>query len=113
MFTQVFKLFLPAEQKLCHPFLSRLAESGRPMDQLVAQVIGLAVGSCANYAQGTFSIHFGWNSIDEDLAVAHIVDFYLDDDRAKERAEIIKLSQRDDPESLKLLMGYVREAQSQ
>ena len=35
-----------------HEFLSRLVASGRPIKELAAQVIGLAVGSSVNYAQG-------------------------------------------------------------
>ncbi|GJJ14559.1 hypothetical protein Clacol_008824 [Clathrus columnatus] len=76
-------------------YLSKLAATKRPMDVLVAQVIGLAVGSSVNYAQ----------------AVTQVIDFYLDDARASERAEIIRLAQKDDPASFTLLQGYVREAQ--
>lgn len=46
------------------------------------------------------------------LAVAQVVDFYLDDKYAKERAEIIKLVQKDDAASMDLIVGYVKEAQS-
>jgi len=81
-------------EKLCNPFLRRLAESGRPMNELTAQVIGLAVGSSVNYAQ----------------AAVHVVDFYLDDERVEERAEIVKLVNKDDNDSKELLLGYVREA---
>ncbi|GJJ13725.1 hypothetical protein Clacol_007981 [Clathrus columnatus] len=76
-------------------YLSKLATTKRPMNVLIAQVIGLAVGSSVNYAQ----------------AVTQVIDFYLDDTRASERAEIIRLAQRDDPASFALLEGYVREAQ--
>lgn len=41
-----------------------------------------------------------------------MVDFYLDDARAAERAEIVKLVQRDDAEAIELLHGYIREGQS-
>ena len=41
-----------------------------------------------------------------------MVDFYLDDARAAERAKIIELSNKDDAASLELIRGYVREAQS-
>ena len=35
-----------------YQFLSKLAAAGRPLNELVATVISLAVGSCADYAQG-------------------------------------------------------------
>ena len=46
------------------------------------------------------------------VAVAQVVDFYLDDARSAERQKIIELAKRDDAASLELLKGYVREAQS-
>ena len=39
-------------QKECYDFLGRLSASGKPIDDLVACVIGLAVGSSVNYSQG-------------------------------------------------------------
>ncbi|KAF8878552.1 heme peroxidase [Infundibulicybe gibba] len=42
----------PATEKPYFPFLSTLAETGRPLNELVATVVGLAVGSSVNYAQG-------------------------------------------------------------
>ncbi|KAI0081382.1 heme peroxidase [Panus rudis PR-1116 ss-1] len=95
IFNAVTSLFRATDEKLCYPFLRKLADTGRPMDELVAQVIGLAVGSSVNYAQ----------------AVAQVVDFYLDDERAPERAEIIALIDKTDADSAELLRGYVREAQ--
>ncbi|EJC98652.1 heme peroxidase [Fomitiporia mediterranea MF3/22] len=82
------------DHKECHDFLARLASSGRPTNQLVGCVIGLAVGSSVNYAQAT----------------AQVIDFYLSDERAKERAQIIELCKRNDGEAEELLKGYVREA---
>lgn len=84
----------PTPPKECSEFLQRLAASGRPTRDLVACVIGLAVGSSVNYAQ----------------AVAQVVDFYLGDDRAQERAALINICKRDDAKSKELLRGYVREA---
>ena len=52
LFSAVQNIIWPADKKPCYPFLSRLAESGRPMKDLVGNVIGLAVGSSVNYAQG-------------------------------------------------------------
>lgn len=78
------------------PFLQRLAALKRPIGDLVANVNSLAVGSSVNFAQ----------------ALAQIVDFYLDDARAKERAAIVALCQKPagDSASTNLLKGYVREA---
>ena len=39
-----------------------------------------------------------------------VVDFYLDDKRQKERAEIVTLSNDNRPEAWSRLTGYVREA---
>ena len=38
-----------------------------------------------------------------------MVDFYLDDAREKERAQILQLVKKTDPASVELLNGYVRE----
>jgi cytochrome P450 len=62
------------------------------MDELSYNVFGLIVASVANYAQ----------------AMTHVVDFYLDEERAKERKHIKSLVM--DPDSDELLAGYVREA---
>jgi linoleate 10R-lipoxygenase len=42
----------PQGEKPYYPFLSKLAAAGRPLNELVATVVGLAVGSSVNYAQG-------------------------------------------------------------
>ncbi|KAF9039702.1 heme peroxidase [Hymenopellis radicata] len=84
----------PQSEKPCYPFLSKLSETGRPLNELVATVVGLAVGSSVNYAQ----------------AAVHVLDFYLDDSHEQERIQILKLVQSDDSKSTDLLRGYVREA---
>ena len=78
-------------------FMARLAESGRPVKEVVAEIVGLSVGSSVNYAQ----------------ALAQVVDFYLDEARAKELAEIKVLITKTDEASKERLRGYVREAQSE
>ncbi|KAL0577268.1 hypothetical protein V5O48_004725 [Marasmius crinis-equi] len=82
--------------KPCGPFLKRLAETGRPVNELVATVVGLAVGSSVNYAQ----------------AAVHVIDFYLDEERAEQRTKIIQLAKASatDTASMETLRGYVREA---
>jgi linoleate 10R-lipoxygenase len=83
--------------KPCEPFLTELVNTGRPIDELVASINSMAVGSSANYAQ----------------ACTQVIDFYLDDDRTVERAEIIKLVKRprDDKDAERKLIGYIKEAQ--
>jgi len=88
------RMIFSEEQRRCYPFMRRLAKLGMDMDTMVANVIGLTVGSTVNYAQ----------------AVTQVVDFYLDDERAPEREEIAKLVHKDDSKSMELLRGYVREA---
>lgn len=61
---------------------------------MVANVVSIAVGSSVNYSQ----------------AAAQVVDFYLDESREKERADIVALCNRDDADAKELLKGYVREA---
>jgi len=82
------------EQKPCYPFLSKLVKSGRPLNELLGNIIGVAVGASVNYAQ----------------SAVHVIDFYLDDTREKERKHIIELSNRKDTQSAELLQGYVCEA---
>jgi len=92
--SNVSKYFWPPTDKPCYEFLSKLSDTGRPLNELVATVVGLAVGSSVNYAQ----------------AAVHVVDFYFDDAREQERIQILKLVQSDDSKSTELLRGYVREA---
>ena len=86
--------FSQSSKQAWYPFLKSLGDTGRPTDQLMGNILGLAVGASANYAQ----------------AAVHVVDFYLDDGRAKERAEIVRLVSVGDEHSTELLRGYVREA---
>ncbi|KAF9492298.1 heme peroxidase [Pleurotus eryngii] len=84
----------PETEKPWYPFLSTIASTGRPLDELIGNIVGLAIASSVTIAQGA----------------VHTVDFYLDDGRAKERVEIIRLVKKDDAQSTELLQGYVREA---
>ncbi|KAL4262777.1 Heme peroxidase [Pleurotus pulmonarius] len=84
----------PETEKPWYPFLSTIASTGRPLDELIGNIVGLAIASSVTIAQGA----------------VHTVDFYMDDARAKERAEIIRLVKKDDAQSTELLQGYVREA---
>jgi hypothetical protein len=84
----------PQGEKPCYPFLSKLSDGGRPLNELVATVVGLAVGSSVNYAQ----------------AAVHVIDVYLDEKHETERNHIRQLAASTDPSSTELLRGYVREA---
>ncbi|KAJ7160328.1 heme peroxidase [Mycena filopes] len=90
----VSKYLWPQVDKPWYSFIRKLAETGRPVNELVGMVISFAVGSSVNYAQ----------------AAVYVVDFYMDDSHAKERAQILDLVQRDDAKSTETLRGYVREA---
>ncbi|KAJ6544684.1 hypothetical protein DFH09DRAFT_1088549, partial [Mycena vulgaris] len=46
----VSKLFWTPSEKPCYPFLRRLSDTGKPLNQLVATVVGLAVGLSADQA---------------------------------------------------------------
>ncbi|KAF8957351.1 heme peroxidase [Flammula alnicola] len=91
---KAFSFVWPPNEKPYYPFLSKMSETGRPIDQLIGIILGVAVGSSVNYAQ----------------AAVHVIDFYLDDAQAKERAHIIKLVNSNDQQSAELLRGYVCEA---
>ena len=96
MAARATSLVWPPNSKPCYPYLSTLAETGRPADQLIGITLGLVVGSSVNLAQ----------------AAVNVVDFYLDDSHAAERAQIIKLVNMNDQRSADLLRGYVCEAMS-
>ena len=83
-------------RKPAHAFLARLHETKRHTSATAAQVVGLAAGSAMSFAQ----------------AAAQIVDFYMDDARAKERAALVQLAQVESPDAEQeaLFLGYVREA---
>ena len=64
--SRVSGFFWPQEHKSYYPFLSKLSDTGRPVDELVAMVVGLAVGSSVNEAQGNLEAGGGftyWLSI--------------------------------------------------
>jgi hypothetical protein len=84
----------PATEKPNYPFHSAMAATGRPLDQIVGNVIGVSVGGAVNHAQGAINV----------------VDFYLDEKREPERRKIIELARKTDAASTELLRGYVREA---
>ncbi|KAF5370929.1 hypothetical protein D9615_009815 [Tricholomella constricta] len=84
----------PPNSKPSYPFLSKLAATGRPLDELLGNILGVAVGASVNYAQ----------------AAVHVIDFYLDDARTTEREHIIELVNQQDSNSVALLRGYVCEA---
>ncbi|TFK61201.1 heme peroxidase [Pluteus cervinus] len=91
---QVSSYIWPATTKPCYPFLSKLSDTGRPLNELVAMVVGLAVGSSVSYAH----------------AALQVIDFYLDDAREKDRLAILKLVQFESAENTELIRGYAREA---
>ncbi|KAJ7364548.1 hypothetical protein DFH08DRAFT_798879 [Mycena albidolilacea] len=87
--SHLVNLFGTSSQKLCHPFLdSRFSES------------------CSRYSH-----FYRLNTFLNRRAAAVHVDFYLDDARAHERRQIIKLLRSDDESDRDdVLNGYLREA---
>lgn len=55
---------------------------------------------------------FGSPLLNYFLAAVHVIDFYLDEKHSAQKADIVRLVQRDDMQSLELVRGYVREAMS-
>jgi len=90
----ISSFFWPSKDKPWYPFLNRLAETGRPLDELIGNILGVTVGASTNHAHATINV----------------IDFYLDDARKKERAHIAQLIEKPDSESEALLFGYVCEA---
>lgn len=52
VFAHVTSYFSSPSDKPYVAFLKQLADSGKGIDAIVANVIGLAIGSSVNYAQG-------------------------------------------------------------
>ncbi|CUA69779.1 hypothetical protein RSOLAG22IIIB_08699 [Rhizoctonia solani] len=80
-----------------HPsdaFHKALLASKKPINDLVAIVLGMLITSTVNFAQ----------------AASQMVDFYLDEARKTERDELVRLATKTDAESTQLLIGYYREA---
>ncbi|PPQ84052.1 hypothetical protein CVT26_013955, partial [Gymnopilus dilepis] len=90
----VVSFFWPPQDKPWYPFLSRLAQSGRPLDEILGEILGIAVGASVNHGH----------------ALVNVVDFYLDDARKAEREHIVELVKHNDAECQALLWGYVNEA---
>jgi linoleate 10R-lipoxygenase len=108
----VNKYLWPPTDKPFYPFLSKLCDTGRPLGELVGMVISLSVGSCLDMAQGlhaSLELHTFPSSEHYSLATVQVLDFYLSDERAVERAQILELVKKDDTMSTELLRGYVRE----
>jgi hypothetical protein len=51
-FAHIASTIWPQVDKPNYAFLRKLTSAGRPLNGLVATVISLAVGSCADFAQG-------------------------------------------------------------
>ncbi|KAJ8508992.1 hypothetical protein ONZ45_g8792 [Pleurotus djamor] len=94
MTAKLLSVMSSAKKKPCYPFLSRIAESGRPVDELLGNILGVAVGSSTNFSQ----------------AVAQVVDFFLHETRSALKDKIMFLLDQNDEPSNELLQGYVREA---
>jgi hypothetical protein len=81
----------------CHKFLKRVRDirTGFSNKELAAQAFSAVVPTAAHFSQ----------------AIAHVVNFYLDDDKQKERDEIVRLASAScDKEAVVKIMAYVREA---
>lgn len=80
-----------------HDFLkrARAANKDATKQQLSAYVFAAAIPTAAHFSQ----------------AIAHIVDFYLGDDKRQARADIVRLAaSHHDADAVAKVMGYAREA---
>ncbi|TFK37038.1 heme peroxidase [Crucibulum laeve] len=85
------------ESRNCHIFLEKVEKSlgkSQVNADVAAKVFTATVPSAALYSQ----------------AVAHIVDFYLSEDKQSVREEIVKLSASKDKDASSKIMTYAREA---
>ncbi|RXW15244.1 hypothetical protein EST38_g10604 [Candolleomyces aberdarensis] len=86
--------YCPPEDLGWWQFISRLTASKRPVNELVANIVGLANGSSVNQAH----------------TALNVIDFYLEDSRKENLKDILKLIAKNDADSNKRLRGYIREA---
>ena len=92
---RVSSFFLHPTKKPCYPFLGALTATGRPIDELIGDIIGIAIAT-ASFAH----------------AAVNVVDFCLDESGAEERKAIVELVANKGPQSTSeaRLPGYIREA---
>ena len=90
---RISSFFRHPTKKPCYPFLGALTATGRPIDELIGDIIGIAI-TTASFAH----------------AAVNVVDFYLDESRSEERKAIVELVVNKGPQSEALLLGYIREA---
>jgi linoleate 10R-lipoxygenase len=74
----------------------QVATENYSADQIAATLVSDMISTAAIYSK----------------AVAHIVNFYLDDSRKEARANIVQLSTLRTPESVAKVQAYIREALS-
>lgn len=84
----------PPEDQPWYKFISRLTATGRPVNELVANIVGLANGSSVNQAH----------------TALNVVDFYLEESRKDNLKDILDLITKEDAASKERLRGYIREA---
>lgn len=89
------------ESRRCHDFLTLALDknTGASVKVVAASVAAAIIPTSALFSQ----------------AIAHVVNFYIDDDRKKERDEIVRLTSKSalDEEATRKVMGYVHEALSE
>ncbi|KAG6890061.1 hypothetical protein C0992_003159 [Termitomyces sp. T32_za158] len=93
LIARVSSFFRPPKEKPWYPFLSALTATGRPVDELIGNIISIAIAA-VGFAH----------------AAVNVIDFYLADARTEERKAIVELVKNKGPQSETLLSGYVREA---
>ncbi|KAJ7869580.1 hypothetical protein B0H14DRAFT_2571760 [Mycena olivaceomarginata] len=74
--SNVSKFLRRPSDKPCCPPLSKLSETGRPLNELVGMILGISMMA---------------SSVTSAQAATHAINLYLDDTRATERAKIVKL----------------------
>jgi len=84
------------ENRDSHKFLTRVLRAGKDFttEELAAHLFAAVVPTAAHFSQ----------------IIAHVVNFYIDSDKRKEREEIVKLASIRDKEAVAKIMVYVREA---
>lgn len=83
-----------APPKYADTLFGRLGATGRPVDQLIGNLMGIAVGASVNHGH----------------AAVNVIDFYLDPARQAEKDDIVRLVKNPSADSDTLLLGYVDEA---
>jgi hypothetical protein len=81
------------------------------VDEIANGVLALIVATSASWARGKQALlSYKLRADNLRVAATQVVHFYIEEERASEKAKIVAASLRQDAQSEGILIGYVREA---